>query len=75
MQIITYITIPESYDRTNCESVVLYNLVSVVVWVVGIISDSERKFILRFKSVLADDVSVDFNGMLSVKIAKIYLKK
>ena len=31
MQIIIYITIPESYDRTNCESVVLNNLVSVVV--------------------------------------------
>ncbi len=36
-------------------------------------SDCKRKFVLRFTSRFDDDdVSVDFNGMLSFVVAKIY---
>jgi len=57
------LTIPESNDRVNCVSVVLYSFASVVTWIAGVISGSERRFILRFKSILDGD---DFEGMLSV---------
>ena len=52
-------------------SVLLYGFVSVVIGIVGAVSDSERRFGLRFKSMFVDGEDVGFDDTLSAAVPRI----